>query len=211
MDRIGERLREALEIVEVSEELRSRTLRRALEAERTMSRRPTGWLKLGATAVASSVATITVFLGVVHGLPGRNSPEPQQRSEPPAAAAVAFVPQYVPDRFDLSHIVAEPGAGEASPTVTIRYASPDGGLDVSQTTLKELEAGAPDYQPIEIEGRQGWIKLEADGSLVLVWSDETNQYRMKGTLTEGEALRIAGSIEVHKKEATKANEGLEEK
>jgi hypothetical protein len=203
MDRLGEKLREALEDVKVSEQLRARALRRALAPQRTATVRSAGWLRLGATALASSLATITVFLGVVHGLPGRSTPPVP--SPEPAAAAVAFVPQYVPERFDLSHIVAEPNDGASLPTVTIRYSSPDGGLDLSQTTLRELET-SPEYQPIAIDGQEGWIRLEEDGTLVLVWSDERNQYRMRGSLTEGEALRIAGSIEVQEKEAALEHE-----
>ncbi|MBN2981939.1 hypothetical protein [Cohnella algarum] len=209
-EEFAQAFRDALDPIRAGGELRQRTLDSARKGWRGARRR----LLRGAAALlipAFLAAAAVYFLPALSGIRGAETISPAARtaslSPNPAATIKAPIPSYIPAGYRIEEVVSSVPEADEAPEINIRFASERPGF--LELTRREAAAERPDeqsYYPVEIDGKKGWIRKEGEDAVELILEDGDYEYRITGTISEGEAVKMALSIERKAKEDEETHE-----
>ncbi len=192
-------INEGLQEITVTERLRSQTIRRmynrlALPSFGLFIRR---MLPLGITAMLFFTIGLLAPLDKEH--PNVSEPNPGNEwteiGTPEinigldSFAPLVDLPAYVPDGYQLKQLIAAPQE-ERSELV---YAAEDAAFTLTLET-KPLFVDMAEFRKVDIPHIEAWIRHTASKELELRWSKQNKHYRLTGTISAEEAIKVAESL-----------------
>jgi hypothetical protein len=177
--------------LKVTPELQAETLRKIRQPRRRARVRP--FVSFGA-----SMAAVTLGILLYHNhFSGQDSV-----AEPPVMTGMEIhtsinslpplLPLYLPDNFRLR----ESASVEDESGRIVNSATFEGGDDYCTVTQsnRPLPYDAEQFEPVNLQGITGHCAVTAQGEVILVWRMGDVHYKLEGTLSKSEMVKIAISI-----------------
>lgn len=192
-------INEALQEITVTERLRSQTTRRIFNrhALPSLSSIIGRLLPLGVTALL--FFTIGLLAPLDMERPNGSEPNPGNEwteiGTPEinigldSFAPLVDLPAYVPDGYQLKQLIVAPQEERSE----LIYTAEDSAFTLS-LEAKPLLDDMADFRKVDIPHIEAWIRQSAPNELELRWSKQNKHYRLTGTISEEEAIKVAESL-----------------
>lgn len=199
-----------MEPLDVTPELKSKTLRLAMERNKNKNRNEKNRIQIRfLKSAAIGAAMLACFgLGLLWNSMPRNTAEPASVEESheispgrqehipesfPATAQGAGswqMPDDVPDGYRVQSISVS--SEDGFEVTEVRYEAKVGAFTLTRSD-KPLEPQQDGEQEIDLHGARAKVRTMPDGSVELRWKVQAYTYTLQGNLTQEAAVRIADS------------------